>query len=308
MPLERRTIVDRKEWLEWRKPNVNASDAPAIIGKHPYKTRMRVWAEMRGAEFDQRETKQLLRGRWMEPAVARAVADLRPQWKLTQGDCYFVDTERRLGATPDYFVDDPERGGFGVLQCKTANKLVYDRDWHGGEQCSEYALWQNFTEVMLSGVAWGAVAVLLVDGYDVDCRVFDVPRNELAWAELKDQIASFWADVDAGREPAPNYALDGETIRALTPRAVEGKAIDLSGNNAWPIKLARRARLRDEVADADAELEKIESELKHALGDAEAAVGIPGWKITYKGGPRAGYTVQPKDYVRVLKITERQDR
>jgi hypothetical protein len=48
----------------------------------------------------------------------------------------------------------------------------------------------------------------------------------------------------------------------MAPRHEPGKTIDLSGNNAVPIMLARRAKLRTEITKRQAECEMIEAELK----------------------------------------------
>jgi predicted phage-related endonuclease len=67
--------------------------------------------------------------------------------------------------------------------------------------------------------------------------------------------------------------------------------------------LAERAALLKTMGDAEDRCDEIETEVKHLMGDAEFANGLPDWRITYKTQKRAGYTVAPKE-PRVLRITD----
>jgi predicted phage-related endonuclease len=118
-------------------------------------------------------------------------------------------------------------------------------------------------------------------------------------------VAQFWADVRNGHEPELDPERDAQTVAAISPVS-NGASLDLSGNNELPEKLAHRAALKDVIEDAERECKAIETELKHLLGDAEAATGINGWSISYKSGMRQGYTVPPTT-VRPLRITDRRE-
>jgi putative phage-type endonuclease len=304
MGIERRLITDRNEWLAWRKQDVTASRVGALFGVHPYETALRLYAEKRGVEFPDADNKTMRRGRWLEPAVAKAVEELRPEWKLEAPNVYLRDPDLRLGCTPDFYIHDPVRG-LGVLQCKTVAPSVYARDWLNGSEIPFWIVLQALTEMMLADAAFGAVAALLVDAHNMDCVILEVPRH--ADSELKILVAvrNFWRNVADGIEPDPDFARDATVIRLLMPRETPGKAIDLAGNNEVPDLLARRAELCERIQQDAATCETIESELKHLMGAAEAVTGLPGWRITYKTTDRAGYTVAPKT-MRVLRIYDRR--
>jgi len=133
MTVEHRTITSRDEWLRWRRQDVTASVVGALFGVHPYTTALRIYAEKRGVEFPDADNKTMRRGRWLEPAVATAVEEERPDWKLRAPRLYLRDPDLRLGCTPDYFIEGDPRG-LGVLQCKTVAPSVYARDWLGGSE------------------------------------------------------------------------------------------------------------------------------------------------------------------------------
>jgi predicted phage-related endonuclease len=51
MTVERREILDRQEWLNWRKPFITASQVPALFGAHPYLSALKLYLEKSGVEF-----------------------------------------------------------------------------------------------------------------------------------------------------------------------------------------------------------------------------------------------------------------
>ena len=74
-----------------------------------------------------------------------------------------------------------------------------------------------------------------------------------------------------------------------------------------PVLLEERAAIADAVKTAEARKDAIDAELKYAMGDAEKAIGIPGWGVTFRSVQRAGYTVEPKT-VRSLRVTDRREK
>jgi predicted phage-related endonuclease len=304
--IERRPIVDREQWLSWRKRDVTASWIGALFGvdPSPKKTALRLYASKRGTEFVEEDNKIMRRGRWLEPAVAEAVRELRPGWRLVAPKLYFRDDQQRLGCTPDFFIEGDERG-LGVLQAKTVAPSVYAREWDGGKEIPLWIVLQTLTEMMLTGATFGAVAVLLVDPFNMDCPILDVPRHEGSERKIVQAVQNFWQQVANGIEPEPDFERDADVIKALSPRETPGKRIDFNGNNALPQMLADRAAYMAIIDDAETKKEAIETEIKFLMGDAESANGIDGWRITYKVQNRAGYTVPPKT-PRVLLIRDQR--
>jgi len=71
--------------------------------------------------------------------------------------------------------------------------------------------------------------------------------------------------------------------------------------------LDRRAALCDRMKADEAAVEAINAELMFLLGDAEAASGLNGWRITYKTQHRSAYSVPAKD-LRVLRVYDKRAR
>ncbi len=306
MLIERRTITNRDEWLSWRREDITASTVGALFGAHPYVTALRLYAEKRGVEFLDQDNAVMRRGRWLEPAVAKAVGEKRPDWSLEAPNLYLRAPDLRLGATPDFFIHGDPRG-LGVLQCKTVAPSVFYREWDEGREPPLWITLQCLSEMLLADATFGIVAPLLVDPHMMDVWLCDVPRNQAAETKIINAVASFWEMVREGREPEPDYGRDADVIKALTPHEITGMSVDLSGNNELPALLDQRAGLMQVIKDYEAKKEAIETEIKFLMRDAEFVTGIPDWRITYKTSDRAGYTVPPKQ-IRSLRITDKRPK
>jgi len=307
MPFLARPITDRATWLEWRRQCVTASrvcQLPAFDCS-PFKecTPLRLYAELRGVEFPDRDDNKILRrGRWLEPSIGLACSELRPEWTITPAKEFLTDGA--LGATPDFYVDGDPRGR-AVLQAKSVAPSVYAKEWQGGKEIPFWIVLQTLTECMLSDAAFGVVAALLVDAYAMDCAILEVPRHPAAEAKIRAEAERFMADVRNMVEPDPDFSRDGSMLKLLLPKEQPGKALDLIGNNAMAEKLAARAELCQRIKNDKIAIEAIENELKFMMQDAERIDGLPGWRATFKTTHYKGYTVEPRD-IRVLRIQDKR--
>jgi predicted phage-related endonuclease len=300
MTIERIEITGREQWLALRKNDVTASVVAALFGAHPYVSALKLYLMHSGIEFDEADNRVFRRGRLMEPAVALAVAEDRPDWRIEKANSYYRDPDLRLGATPDFFIHGDPRG-LGTLQTKTAAPGVYQRDWEGGASVPFWVQLQALTEAMLTDAAFAAVAVLQVDAFDLALSIVEVPRHPAAEQRIIEAVTRFWADVAAGREPAADYGKDAELLRMIAPREIAGTTVDLSGDNELPALLDQRAEIMTAMKGYEARKDEIETMLKFKMRDAESVVGLPDWNITWKTTHRAEYVMKAKD-IRTLRI------
>ena len=101
MTVERVPITDRAQWLAWRKFDITASVVGAVFNLHPYVSPLRLYVDKQGL-VDlpvQADSGPLRRGRILESAVAAAVSEQRPEWKLEKCNDYYRDDELGLAAT-----------------------------------------------------------------------------------------------------------------------------------------------------------------------------------------------------------------
>lgn len=290
---------DRAAWLQLRRRDVTASDIAALFGAHPYRTMLAVWSDKMGFGHDRGDNSAMRRGRLLEPAVAAAVAEEKG-WPVEPAGHYLRDPALRLGATPDYYALDGERRL--VLECKTAEPSVFERDWAAGPPLA-WTL-QALTQAMLAGVDAAVVACLVVSR-DLPIHIYDVPRHAGAEAKIRDAVAAFWRSVEEGIRPPPVDGRDAATLAGMFPRD-NGDVLDLTGDNRLPELLEERAVARAALKEREERVDAIDAEIKAKLGEA-AEARLPGWRITWKSQHRAERLVPASDF-RVLRITDLRNR
>lgn len=298
MTVERIPIKSRGQWLNLREHDVTASDVAALFGLHQFRTLLQVYmAKIGSTEGDQGDNAAMRRGRILEPGVAVAVMEDRPDWRLEKSDVYLRDPASRIGATPDYFLHGDERG-IGIVECKTAAPDIFERDWLGGAP-QGYVL-QCLTQMMLSGAPFGIIACL-VDNRAKDLFLYDVPRHTKAEGLIRHKVAQFWTAIAQGKMPMPDYQRDADAIKAMFPKD-NGRGLDLSHDNRIGLLLDEREGAKAVLDGAKDQLEAIDAEIKHKLGE-HAEAHLPGWKLSHKLQKRKSYTVAETEF-RVLRVTK----
>ena len=119
-------IQGSHEWLAYRATHFNASDAPAMMGVSPYKTRAELLRELHtgvAAEVDAGQQKRFDNGHRAE-ALARPLAE-----QIVGEDLYPVTgSEGRLSASFDGLTMD-ERQGFEHKALNAELKAAFDAAW-----------------------------------------------------------------------------------------------------------------------------------------------------------------------------------
>ena len=295
--IERWTITNREEWLERRQTNVNGSEIGAVFSCSPFLTPFALYARKAGlVELSDKDNAAMKRGRVFEPAIMQAICEDHPDWAVSKCADYLWCSDWGLGCTPDFDVIHPERGP-GIIQGKTVAKPYFEENWQDGPP--QWIFLQCLQEMMLSNVSWGAVAALVMNPYDYELHIYDLARHDGAEQKLIEGAARFWADVRAGRDPEPNYALDGEIIKAMYPQD-DGETIDLSRDNRIRELLDRHEKLSSSKNASDKQLKAVNAEIAEKMGAAAHAI-VPGWdKVSLKTQTRKGYTVKDTTF-RVLR-------
>lgn len=311
MAVEQHAITSREQWLALRKGDITASIAGALLGVHDFTTAYELWCVKSGriAE-DPEETAAMRRGRLLEPVAVELMREMRPTWKIHRGDVYLRDPDSRIGATPDVFVEDPDRGP-GIVQIKSVEAMAFRKKWRDPENGDvRPPLWiavQGIVEAHLAkqthGAEWVGVAPLVVShGLEMPI-VDDIPIHAGVVDRLKKETAAFWDRVARGEAPPANYARDGAIIAQLYG-ATTNETVDLTGDNRLPELLREDAALSGEMAAAKKRREEIKAEIIEKLGRASSAI-CAGWHISAPTTNRKGYTVKPSSY-RQVRATELQ--
>lgn len=289
---------DRASWLAARARDVTASVVGALFGEHEFTTIYQLWALKTGRDRrDDEETPAIRRGRLLEQVAVQLLREQYPSWTITHNaaeNIYFRDPEARLGATPDVIVDAPGRGK-GVVQVKSVEASAFRRKWLDEDGNVEAPLWialQATLEAHLTGCQWAAVAPLVVS-HGLEMPLIDIPILPGVIEAIVDRTRAFWAMVEEGREPEPDYARDGAVIERIYAGDASHE-VDLTADNRVPTLIAERRERMAERDGAQGRINEIDAEIKAKMGDAYVAHIAGGRKITWKPQARAGFFVEPK--------------
>jgi predicted phage-related endonuclease len=278
--IERILITSDEQWHnDLRRPNVGASQAPALWGLHPYITLGQLYAEKRGVELPKPSGALLERGHDLEAVVAAKVARENKLWSLEKCRFYYRDPDLRLGASPDYYVIDHDRDGVGVLQIKTVGAWQFKKNWSDG--APDWITLQTSTEMMLVNATWGAIAALVIGDFEYALHTFAVPRHAAAEHKIRAGVADFWRQVDQGIEPVFDFDRDADLIAQIYRTTKEGKIVDLRGDNRVIAVLEELDLLSTRVRDDEKAIKALKAEMREKIKDAEIAL-VPDWKVTLK--------------------------
>jgi hypothetical protein len=229
-------------------------------------------------------TPVLKRGIWYESAVIYAVRDEHPEWTITYPvDFCLIDDDHRLICHPDAIASIPDEPGLTYLELKTAAPSVFE-DFVDNGLSLGYRL-QALHGARMLGAERGKVAVLKVDAYHPELRIFDVPRHPGSEAKINELAAAFWEMVDSGRRPAADADGDGEILAELYPESVPEPVLDLTGDNRLSDLLPKLIEHKAAMKITKAAIDDIETVIKDKLGPAERGkMGewILSWKTTHR--------------------------
>lgn len=302
MTITATTIYSHDQWQQLRSQDVTASVVGALFGVHPYMTVGKLQVEkVEGVSFARADSAVIRRGHALEKIVAEEVfRKFGEECAITKATEYFRDVDARLGATPDYWITMEGKPGRGILQCKTVGSLAFRRAWDDEKVIPFWVSLQAITEMMLTDSKWGMVAVLVIGDFEFGLNTYFCERHPGAEQRIRTAAIEFWTAIDEGREPRIDYARDGELLKALYPREVTDKTLDLSGDNRILDLLESRESFRVSVKKLEDGLTEIDNEIRHKMGDAELATAR-GWLLTNRTHHRKERLMPASEY-RVLRV------
>jgi predicted phage-related endonuclease len=294
--------LSRDQWLDLRHSDITASVVGALFGCHPYQTALSVYVEKSKPKPEPLEDNGVLRrGRWMEAAAIKAARELRPNWQISEPQCYLRDEENRVGCTPDaYFVD--QDGQCGVLQVKTVAPQVFKEEWHGEDGSFQVPFWitlQSYTEARLSGYYRAAVAALVCDTWNPQLHIVEFDCPEDTYAVIAKEARRFWQMIDRRQPPRADYGKDLDALKDLYSGSAP--AVDLTGDEKFGKLLAEQDAIKDRVNAALEDAKVCKAKIIEAMQDAEAVVH-GGRIVTFKEQSRGAYEVKPTKF-RVLRVS-----
>jgi putative phage-type endonuclease len=279
----------REEWLKLRRQGIGGSDALAVLGLDPWKTRMEVYLDKTGDDRAEREqTDGMAWGNYVEAPIA--------EWftfktGISVRRCGLMRHETRPWQRVS--VDRLTADG-GILEIKNTN---YHRrgEWEDddGEIVADGAEAQAQHAMAVTGLphAWFAAQV---GGQPPVIR--RIVRDEAFIADLTACEEEFWAMVEARTAPALEGRASADLIARLYPQADDGKTAELSAADVALLREYRK-ELANEGA-AKGRKSEIKALITAAMGDA-ATAAFEG-QVVARWSNRSKTSV-PKEGIAVLR-------
>jgi putative phage-type endonuclease len=266
--------MDRAEWLALRRQGIGGSDAAAICGQDPWRSRFEVWAEKTGVldTPERPETEAMRWGRILEDLVADELE------RSTSGLALFRCGSMLAHPTRRWMLANIDRGAVlgdevGIVECKTTGA------WSAGgwddDAVPERYLLQGMHYLAVTGLPWVIYGVL-IGGQRLEVRKVD--RDDELIGHLVALEAEFWEHVISKVAPAPDGSPACTQFLAHLWDVRDGAVVTLEPAAVRPL-LDERAQLiaaQDEFAERQ---DAVENRMKVLIGDATEAVSPDGERL-----------------------------
>ena len=234
---------DRARWLAARREGVGGSEVAAILGAHPYKSALEVYADKVGAPTPELASEAARWGQLFEGPILGEFADRVGREVRPSNELYRHREKPWQLCTPDGVQPVPPRpfDGPGCAEVKTTGY----GNW--AEEIPAHVLIQVQHQIAVLDCAWGSLVWL------------PFPERKLAWREygrheefqalLTERVDEFWTRVLMRKPPdADGSDSSRRALYALAPELVD-EVVAFDGAEA----------IADEVEAINAQLRALES-------------------------------------------------
>lgn len=286
------SFTSEAEWLKMREVDLTSTEVSALFGCSPYATVYELFHRKTGQLVVEFESNDRVRwGTRLEAAIAYGVAEdlglLVEPMKI-----YARIPELRMGSSFDFKVVGLADGFTGdetyrdlyranpsaLMEVKNVDGLQFKRGWiDDGEmiEAPPHIELQVQHQMEVADAEWVIIAPLVGGNTP---RPFYRQRNREYGQMIREKVAEFWAMVDSGKAPAPDYSVDGGTIAALLAND-NGQTIDMSDNNRLAEVVAEHAKASADYKDAETRKDAAKAEILMIIGESKTVVGT-GFKIS----------------------------
>lgn len=262
--------LPKEEWLRYRKQGIGGSDAGAVCGFNPYRSKMQVYYDKISENIEECDNEAMRQGRDLEEYVAQRFTEATGM-KVRRANAMFYDEQH-----PFMFADVDRMivGKNAGLEIKTASPYM-ESQWSDDKIPLSYQM-QCFHYMSVMGADAWYLAVLI---YGRKFKYYKIERDEEIIHNLIRLEQSFWEEHILKRcPPEPDGSETTDKVLAEQFGRAREVSIPLSGFNE---KLQRREEVMQLLKKLDTEKNQIEQELKLYMGDAERAENEQ-YQITWK--------------------------
>lgn len=262
-------ITSEEQWLAERAKDITSTAIPALFELSPYCTVFELYhAHKNGIVLPFQENDRTKAGKAIEQYAAEVAAEKLsethgPVAAVRRLDFYARIPGERMGSSFDFEVEF-EDGHKLLLELKAVDYFRHKEKWVEGEAPEHVEIQLQHQLECIDRYDHGVIAAFTSI---YDCTLYERERDREMGQALRAASRKFWADVDAGNEPAPNFYRDGDVIAALY-RHAGGEAIDLTADEGMEELLERFRRNKDEESAFGKEASAAKAEIHRRLGEA----------------------------------------
>lgn len=286
--MNRETLHPENEaaWLAMRQQDLTSTECAALFGCSPYATEYELYHRKTGELEDSFEATDRTRwGNRLEAAIAYGIAE--DYGLIVQPKKHYMRIpELRMGSSFDFEVTGIVDGFSGdevfrdlfrenpsiLVEVKNVDGLQFKRGWiadEAGIEAPPHIELQVQHQMEVADAEYVIVAPLVGGNTP---RPFFRKRNREYGAMIRAKVAEFWARVDAGQAPEPDFTKDGDTIARMLAND-NGQTVDMTGNNRLAELVAEyNAASADEKA-AKARKDAAKAETLMLIGEASKVIG-----------------------------------
>ena len=206
---------------------ISASNIAALFGRSRWTSRFAYMAHVMGkVPMPEVGGAHIERGKRLEKVVVEMVAEDKG-WRVENVRAWAEHPAvTGLYASPDGVAWRPDREDPGVLELKTVDALIFEREWLGGVPLDIEL--QHQTQLACTGAKWGAIAILILGIGRFDLVVYETEPHAGTIRAIEREAREALRMVAAGEmPPADDSEHTVEALRQLYP-VEEGKMIAIS--------------------------------------------------------------------------------
>lgn len=262
------TPGNEAEWLEYRKPDITSTDAAALFGLSPYKTKFEIYHKhASGVEVPFSDTDRTRKGRALELAVAQLAAEQEGWTDLAPFKDYCRIPDERIGSSFDCMAT--HEGKRILVEIKLVDTFRFLDGWRvedGTIEAPPHIEIQVQHQMELAEVDMCAI-VAYVGAYD--CRVIYRERDPAIGKAIRAAVRKFWQDVANKNEPTPDFGKDGEVIGMLFNPMKDFE--DRTADDDFERLLSAYDLAKAQAREFDKRADEIKAEIHYLLKDASGA-------------------------------------
>lgn len=262
---------NREHWLSLRKTDITSTDVSALFGISPYLTIYELWHRKKNSiDSGITQNERMKWGNLLEPVIASEIG-VEQGWSVSPLKCYMRIEELRMGSSFDFSIDGDEPG---ILEIKNVDRAVFNDSWtkkeDGGYEAPLHIEIQVQHQLAVSGRKFAYIGAL-IGGNDLVLIRRD--RDEGVIEAIKQRVSEFWASVEAGKEPEPDFSKDAAFISKLFGFAEPDKVIDVKGDSHIRDLAIEYRDVSREITSLEEKKEGLKAQLLMCIGDAEKTTG-----------------------------------